>query len=41
MDSERTTHSADDEILPPQEEDKSFADIEKRYLGQYGQRIRF
>ena len=41
VDSERTTHSADDEISPPQEEDKSFADIEKRYLGQYGQRIRF
>ena len=38
VDSERTTNSVDDEILPPREEDKSFADIEKRYLGQYGKR---
>jgi hypothetical protein len=41
VDSERTTHSTDDEISPPREEDKSFADIEKQYLGQYGQRVRF
>jgi hypothetical protein len=41
VDSEPTTHSADDEIPPLREEDKSFADTEKRYLGQYGQRIRF
>ena len=39
VDSERTTHSADDEISPPREEDKNFADTEKRYLGQYGQRV--
>src|SRR5207248_11206417 len=38
VDSERTIHSNDDEICPPQEEDKSFADTERRYLGQYGQR---
>lgn len=42
VDSERTTHSADDdEISPPQEEDKGLADTEKQYLGQYGQRVRF
>lgn len=43
VDSERTTHSADDddEISPPREEDKGFADTEKQYLGQYGQRVRF
>lgn len=39
VDSERTTNSVDDEILPSREEDKSFADTEKRYLGQYGKRI--
>lgn len=38
MDSERTTNSVHDEISPSREEDKSFADIEKRYLGQYGKR---
>ena len=41
VDSERTTHSANDEISPPREEDKSFADTERRYLGQYGQRVWF
>ena len=42
VDSERTTHSADDdEISPPREEDKGFADTEKQYLGQYGQRAKF
>jgi hypothetical protein len=39
--SERTTYSANDEISPPREEDKSFADTERRYLGQYGQRVWF
>jgi hypothetical protein len=38
VDSERTTNSVDDEILPSREEDESFADTEKRYLGQYGKR---
>jgi hypothetical protein len=37
-DSERTTNSVDDEILPSRDEDKSFTDIEKQYLGQYGKR---
>jgi hypothetical protein len=40
VDSERTAHSTDDEISPPREEGESFADIEKQYLGQYGQRVR-
>lgn len=38
VDSERTNNSVDDEILPCRDEDKSFADIEKQYLGQYGKR---
>ena len=38
VDSERTTNSVGDEILPPRDEDKIFADTEKRYLGQYGKR---
>jgi hypothetical protein len=38
VDSERTTNSVD-EILPSREEDKSFADTEKQYLGQYGKRL--
>jgi hypothetical protein len=37
VNSERTTNSVD-EILPSREEDKSFADTEKQYLGQYGKR---
>jgi hypothetical protein len=38
VDSERTTNSVNNEISPAREEDKSFADTEKRYLGQYGKR---
>jgi hypothetical protein len=41
VNSEQTAHSTDDEISPPREEDKSFADTEKQYLGQYGQKVRF